>query len=81
MVGGRAGARRTFELVFAHVDGGGRVGHVGNEVVYHLCAGRGRNEGVSVGGMARMVRGKRFTRRWAVGGFGDELLTGRIVPM
>lgn len=41
---GPASARRTFELVFAHVDGGGRVGHIGDEIVYHLCTGGGRDE-------------------------------------
>ena len=35
VIGG--GGKRTFEFIFAYVDGGWRVDHVGGEVVDHYC--------------------------------------------
>lgn len=53
---GGGGGGRTFEFVFAYVDGGWRVDHVGGEVVDHCLFSLERYLGKEFGGSWRYER-------------------------
>lgn len=65
----RKGGRQTFELVFADVDGCGRVGDAGGEIVHHggECEGtEGRRDRVTLG--LREVEISKVEERWLLNG-------------